>query len=83
MNVISKKDQHDEILIAYGYGDGGGGPTKEMLEVQKRLQKTLPDMPTITGNHVGAFLIDWQILLRKKLARSGTANCTLNTIVEH
>lgn len=50
-----QKDQHDEILIAYGYGDGGGGPTKEMLEVQKRLQKTLPDMPTITGNHVGGF----------------------------
>lgn len=46
---------HDEIMIAYGYGDGGGGPTREMLECQRRLQKTLPDMPTITGNSATSF----------------------------
>lgn len=45
-----QKDIHDEIMIAYGYGDGGGGPTRGMLECQKRLQRSLPSMPTITGN---------------------------------
>lgn len=32
-------------MTTYGWGDGGGGPTKEMLEVQRRLAKGLPDMP--------------------------------------
>lgn len=50
-----QKNVNDEILLAYGYGDGGGGPTREMLEVQKRLKQPLPDMPTITGNHAGGF----------------------------
>ena len=26
------KDINNDILIAYGYGDGGGGPTRDMLE---------------------------------------------------
>ncbi|MGM0197630.1 alpha-mannosidase [Enterococcus sp. DIV1314a] len=50
-----QKAVNDEILLAYGYGDGGGGPTREMLEIQKRLQQPLPDMPTITGDRAGAF----------------------------
>lgn len=50
-----QKDQHDEILIAYGYGDGGGGPTREMLETKQRLSKPLPQMPVITGDHAGKF----------------------------
>lgn len=50
-----QKDIHDEIMIAYGYGDGGGGPTRNMLECQKRLQKPLPSMPTITGNKAVAY----------------------------
>ena len=26
------KDLNNEVLICYGYGDGGGGPTRQMLE---------------------------------------------------
>lgn len=33
------KDVNDSILIAYGYGDGGGGPTRDMLETLKRMKK--------------------------------------------
>ena len=33
--------------MAYGYGDGGGGPTRQMLEVQRRLHRPLPEIPTI------------------------------------
>ena len=27
-----QKDTHNELMTAYGWGDGGGGPTREMLE---------------------------------------------------
>lgn len=39
-----QKDVHNEILGTYGFGDGGGGPTYEMLEYSKRLKK-FPGMP--------------------------------------
>ena len=50
-----QKSAHNEILVAYGYGDGGGGPTRQMLEVQRRLHRPLPEMPTITGNRASEF----------------------------
>ena len=31
------KDINNDILISYGYGDGGGGPTREMLETSIRM----------------------------------------------
>lgn len=40
-----QKYLNEEVLCSFGYGDGGGGPTKEMLENQRRLQKGLPGMP--------------------------------------
>ncbi len=36
-----QKEAYDELLIAYGYGDGGGGPTREMIENVE----TLADFP--------------------------------------
>jgi alpha-mannosidase len=27
-----QKETHNELITAYGYGDGGGGPTREMIE---------------------------------------------------
>ncbi len=41
-----QKDINDELLLAYGYGDGGGGPTKEMIETGLRMQE-LPGIPEI------------------------------------
>ena len=29
---LQQKELHQSLLMAYGYGDGGGGPTREMLE---------------------------------------------------
>jgi alpha-mannosidase len=31
-NNFRQKEIHNELITAYGYGDGGGGPTREMLE---------------------------------------------------
>ena len=41
----SQKDLNDEVLMSYGHGDGGGGVTKEMLEMQRRLAKGIPGSP--------------------------------------
>lgn len=42
-----QKDVNQELLLAYGWGDGGGGPTKEMLEA-RRVMKNLPGLPRVT-----------------------------------
>lgn len=39
------KDLSADVLTCYGFGDGGGGPTREMLEEDKRMAKGLPGMP--------------------------------------
>lgn len=45
-----------EACITYGYGDGGGGPTREMLEYQRRLSFGLPGIPKTKTDTAGAFL---------------------------
>ncbi len=40
------KDLTDEILYQYGFGDGGGGPRQEDIELIKRYDK-IPGMPNI------------------------------------
>jgi len=40
------KDKNEELLLAFGWGDGGGGPTKEMLE-QARVMKNIPGIPKV------------------------------------
>lgn len=34
-----------EVISPFGFGDGGGGPTQEMLENYERLKRGLPGMP--------------------------------------
>lgn len=41
-----QKDINDELLFAFGYGDGGGGPTKEMIETGLRMQE-IPGIPEV------------------------------------
>ncbi len=41
----SQKYLNDEVLMSFGYGDGGGGPVRDMLENQRRLSKGLPGCP--------------------------------------
>jgi len=51
-----QKKLNNEILFAYGYGDGGGGPTAHMLQIQRRLQKGLPGVPrTLPSNSLDFF----------------------------
>ena len=42
---FQQKEFGNRALSTFGFGDGGGGPTKEMLETLRRLSYGLPDMP--------------------------------------
>lgn len=45
-----QKEYNTHTIMAYGYGDGGGGPTRDMLEMQRRLEKGLPGLPVTKHN---------------------------------
>lgn len=44
-NKFIQKEYSNRAMTTYGFGDGGGGPTKIMLETQRRLSKGLPGVP--------------------------------------
>ncbi|HEX5502841.1 MAG TPA: alpha-mannosidase [Thermomicrobiales bacterium] len=44
--VYREKALNHDLLYLFGYGDGGGGPTREMLEAGRRLGD-LPGMPRL------------------------------------
>lgn len=41
----SQKELNQEYLCSFGYGDGGGGPTRDMLENQRRMSRGIPGCP--------------------------------------
>ncbi|RAU91692.1 alpha-mannosidase [Paenibacillus sp. YN15] len=41
------KELNRNLLLAYGYGDGGGGVNREMLEIRRRLED-MPGLPKVT-----------------------------------
>ncbi|HDS74321.1 MAG TPA: hypothetical protein ENN56_02170 [Firmicutes bacterium] len=64
-NAYLQKDISGEILNTYGHGDGGGGPTQEMLENLSRLEEfsILPKMEVGNiGPHVDEAVsgVDWE-----------------------
>lgn len=65
------KDINDEVIITYGYGDGGGGPTAEMIEVGKRLEKGIPGCVSARFDTAGAFLdrVEKRVKNSKKLPK--------------
>jgi alpha-mannosidase len=43
------KSVNQELLLSYGYGDGGGGVNREMLEMRRRMEQ-MPGLPrVVTG----------------------------------
>ena len=41
------KDINNDILVSYGYGDGGGGPTRAMLETSDRMEHGVTGLPRV------------------------------------
>ena len=49
------KEINNDILVAYGYGDGGGGPTREMLETSMRMEKGIKGIPKVRQEFAGTY----------------------------
>ncbi len=49
------KEINNDILISYGYGDGGGGPTREMLETSVRMEKGIKGIPKVRQEFAGEY----------------------------
>ena len=42
-----QKAINNDILVSYGHGDGGGGPTREMLETSDRMEYGITGLPKV------------------------------------
>jgi alpha-mannosidase len=51
---FQQKELHKDLLMAYGFGDGGGGPTREMLE-NINVMKHFPALPQVKQSSVKKF----------------------------
>lgn len=51
-----QKEYNNEVIISYGFGDGGGGPTADMLEQQRRLAYGIPGLPRTQMSSAADFL---------------------------
>ncbi|OBZ09490.1 alpha-mannosidase [Bacillus sp. FJAT-26390] len=48
------KEINEELLLSYGYGDGGGGVNREMLEMRRRLDE-MPGLPHVKTGTAGDY----------------------------
>jgi alpha-mannosidase len=55
--LFSGKRFHSESLLSFGYGDGGGGPSEQMLENYARI-KDFPALPALRMGKVEDFFTD-------------------------
>ena len=51
-----QKELNDEAILTFGFGDGGGGPTSDMLEKMQRAQMGLPNAPKAKIGTVTEFI---------------------------
>jgi alpha-mannosidase len=51
---FQQRESQKELLMAFGYGDGGGGPTREMLENLSMMQD-FPGIPRVRFTGAGEF----------------------------
>lgn len=45
----------NQFLLSFGFADGGGGPTREMLEYGRRLERGIPGCPRLKYGSVESF----------------------------
>jgi alpha-mannosidase len=63
---FQQKELHKDLLMAYGYGDGGGGPTREMLE-NIEVMKNFPSLPQVKQSSVRQFFESIEPLTASKM----------------
>lgn len=54
-NRYQQKDLNKTILYDFGYGDGGGGPTQQMIDEIKLYKKGIPGCPNVMLTTVKSF----------------------------
>lgn len=52
---FQNRDLTEDTLMLFGFGDGGGGPTREMLEEAERLKYGMPGIPRLVQEHEREF----------------------------
>lgn len=63
---FQQKELQKDLLMAYGYGDGGGGPTREMLE-NIEVMKNFPALPQVKQSSVKGFFESIEPLTESKM----------------
>lgn len=51
---FKSKNLSRDVLLPYGYGDGGGGVTRDMLELRRKMDQ-IPGLPHVKTGSAGAF----------------------------
>lgn len=63
---FQQKELQKDLLMAYGFGDGGGGPTREMLE-NIEVMKNFPALPQVKQSNVKQFFETIEPLTESKM----------------
>lgn len=63
---FQQKELQKDLLMAYGFGDGGGGPTREMLENIEAM-KNFPALPQVKQSSVKQFFETIESLTGSKM----------------
>ncbi|MBE5860297.1 MAG: alpha-mannosidase [Butyrivibrio sp.] len=50
-----QKEINNDILVSFGFGDGGGGPTRDMLETSDRMKKGIKGIPKVRQEFSGKY----------------------------
>lgn len=53
-DAYSEKEMNKDLLISYGYGDGGGGVNRDLLEMRRRIDK-MPGLPSLKTSTAGEY----------------------------
>ena len=64
-DTYKEKDINNDLLFAFGYGDGGGGPDQTMLENAERL-KDLPGVPHLKQGFAGPYFHELEKRIKGK-----------------
>lgn len=51
----AEKHLNEDILVPFGFADGGGGPTEEQIETVRRMKNGLPGVPSMRFDTVGNY----------------------------
>ena len=63
---FQQKELHKDLLMAYGFGDGGGGPTRQML-ANIEVMKEFPSLPQVKQSSAKQFFESIEPLTDSKM----------------